>query len=150
MGVIRDRDTRALAETWSPVVCEILEKIGQRCWPPKKERQGLLARPKKVARYGIEGPTPHGDGVAWALYHTSRPSSFDSHGTLTEGEREYWLVTLHPGAPPTFSVRGADAINAIPLDRSALQQALAAAQEAGPRVEVFLGNKGPLSHRSMG
>jgi hypothetical protein len=147
MGRISNPTLNALADQWSPVVHALLERTGAQHWPAKKERRSWLAKPKKVIRFGIEGPAPYEGGAAWALYHTSRPSTFDAQGVLSEGKRMFWLVELRPSDPPTFSIEGADAINGIPLEERALEKALSTAQKTGPKVETFVGNKGPLGHR---
>ncbi|HEC23730.1 MAG TPA: hypothetical protein ENI95_12530 [Chloroflexi bacterium] len=147
MGRIRKPELQTLADEWSPVVRELLDQLGKKIWPPKKERPSLLQKPRLITRYSLEGPAQRGNELAWALSHTTRPSSFDDTGRLTEGEREFWLVTLRPGDPPTFRIEGAQVIADIPADREALRKALRRARKMGPKVQTFYGNKGPLSHR---
>lgn len=145
MNGIEDPDLRALAEEWSPLVMELLDALGRAVWPPKKFRRWLLDKPQTLMRYMLEGPARQGDSVVWALSHTSRPSSFDYYGRLTPGERHTWVIRLSPGSQPEFTVEGAQTHDHVPADRDALRAALDAAKSAGPRVQTFYGNKGPLS-----
>jgi hypothetical protein len=147
MGRITDPGLQALAEAWSPVVLELLDEVGQRVWPPHKERRGLFGKPVIITRYSLEGPAQRSGQLLWALSHTSQPSTFDEYGTLSEGEREFWLVALQPGSPPLFSVEGARLHERIPVDSEALLKALNDSRKEGPKTERFYGNKGPLSHR---
>jgi len=145
LGRIGDPALRALAETWTPVVFEVLDELGKRTWPPLKERPSLLSKPNLIARYSLEGPAQRGDEIAWALSHTSRPSTFDDQGKLTKGERHYWLVYLRTGEPLTFRVESKTTLDGIPANQQALQNALKQAKD--PVTETFYGNKGPLRHR---
>lgn len=148
MGRIREPALRELAEQWSPIVQELLREIGQRVWPPKKIKHSLFSKPEVIIRFSIEGPVEHGNRAAWALSHTSRPSTFDVSGMLSEGEREFWLLTLENGNPPLFHLEGALLEERIPASRDRLLEALNSARKAGPRIETFFGNKGPLSHKA--
>jgi hypothetical protein len=148
MGRIHEPGLRTLAEQWSPVVVDALSELGLQTWPPIKERQHLLAKPRTIQRFLIEGPARRGEGIVWALSHTSKPSYFDSQGRLTEGERKYWLVTLRTDQePPAFEIQGAQTTNGIPLEEQALAAAVKNAGKAGPKIDNFYGNKGPISHR---
>ncbi len=147
MGRIRQPELRDLADKWKPTVHELLDEMGRRTWRPKKERNWLFGETRVILRHSLEGPLPRGDAVAWALSHTSIPSSFDAQGTLSEGLREYWILSLELGPPPTFRIEGAESITNIPADERSLRQALVRARKQGPKVESFYGNKGPLSHR---
>lgn len=147
MGRIREPELQALAEKWSPIVTALLDQLGQQVWHPKKVRRSLFVKPQVIIRHLIEGPTQRSGKVLWSLSHTLVPSAFDDSGTLTKGEREYWLVALQQGDPPTFLVSGKETIENIPAGERALEQALKQAQVQGPKVESFYGNKGPLSHR---
>lgn len=147
MGRIREPELIRLAEEWSPVVHELLDEMGQRVWPHKKIRRSLFSRPEIIVRYTIEGPVQRGSAIAWSLTHTSKPSAFDSSGVLSKGERQFWLVTIHPGTPPQFAVEGAQTQAQIPVGREALFQALQQARKDGPMVQEFYGNKGPLSYQ---
>ena len=148
MGRIREPALRELADQWSPIVQELLHEIGQRIWPPKKIKRSLFSKAEIIIRFSIEGPVEFGDRAAWALSHTSRPSTFDASGTLSEGEREFWLLTLENGNPPLFRIEGASVQDHIPANRDHLLEALNSARKAGPRIETYFGNKGPLSHKA--
>lgn len=147
MGRIVDPGLQTLADQWSPVVTSLLDALGSRVWPPKKQRQGLFRKPILIYRYSLEGPAQREGKLVWALSHTARPSSFDDRGVLGQGEREFWVITLSPGSSPRFTIQGSDVQPDIPADAEVLREALHAAQQAGPKREVFYGNKGPLSHR---
>jgi hypothetical protein len=143
---IDDLELQALAEQWSPVVIGLLHEIGQRVWPPLKTRR-MLVRVNIVPRYLVEGPAQWGDSLVWAVSHTINPSSFDDQGRLSKGERACWLVMLHPGQPPTFTLEGRQIATGIPAEQDALAPALSQAVQTGPKSETFYGNKGPLSQR---
>ena len=148
MGRIQEPALRDLADRWSPIVQELLYEIGQRVWPPKKIKRSIFSKAEFIMRFSVEGPVQFGDRAAWALSHTSRPSGFDSSGTLSKGEREFWLLTLENGNPPLFRIEGASVEERIPASRENLLDALNSARKHGPRVETYFGNKGPLSHRA--
>jgi hypothetical protein len=148
MGRIREPVLRELADQWAPIVQELLHEIGQRVWPPKKIKQSLFSKAEYIIRFSIEGPVEYGNRAAWALSHTSRPSAFDASGTLSEGEREFWLLTLENGSPPLFHLEGASIQERIPANRDQLLDALNSARKEGPKVEPYFGNKGPLSHKA--
>lgn len=143
-----ENEHQALINAWSPVVMAALNDIAGRRWPPHQEKRGLFRRPKLTARYALEGPLWRGGQVLWAISHTLRPSVFDRRGSLTEGEREYWIVALTAGEPPCFTIEGAQVLADIPADQAALQAGLDEALAAGPKHDRFYGNRGPLSHRS--
>jgi hypothetical protein len=146
VGRILEPEFQALADQWSPVVYDLLHDLGRQVWPPIKVRH-MLVRVKVVPRYLVEGPVQRGDSLAWALSHTINPSSFDEQGRLTKGERACWIVTLHAGQPPTFSIEGRQVSAGIPADHDALAQALRQAGQSAPQLETFYGNKGPLTQR---
>ena len=145
MGRISDPPLRALAKTWTPVVFEVLDELGKRIWPPVKERPGLLGKPIVITRYSLEGPVQHGDEIVWALSHTSKPSTFDAQGNLTEGERLFWLVHLRTGRALVFRIEGRMIVDGVLANQRDLRDALKQA-EPYPIVETFYGNKGPLRH----
>ncbi|GEM_PF-3102924 len=147
MGRITEPQLRVLADEWTPVVLELLDEMARRVWPPVRERRGMFSKSTLITRYDLEGPAQRDGKLVWAVSHTSRPSAFDDYGQLSEGERQFWLVTLMPGSPPFFCVEGAQAHERIPVDKDALRQALNQAYREGPKTERFYGNKGPLSHR---
>jgi hypothetical protein len=146
VGRIDDLELQALAEQWSQIVKELLHEMGQRVWPPLKTRR-MLVRVNIVPRYLVEGPAQWGDSLVWAVSHTINPSSFDDQGRLSKGERACWLVMLHPGPPPTFTLEGRQIATGIAADRDALAQAVNDSVQSGPKSETFYGNKGPLSQR---
>jgi len=143
-----DTGPEVLIETWSPVVMAALQDIGTQYWPPHQEKRGLFRRPRLVPRFTLEGPTLRGGEVLWAASHTLKPSVFDTRGSLTEGEREYWIVGLACREPPCFRVEGAQHRADIPARAETLQAALLEALAAGPKHDSFYGNRGPLSQRS--
>lgn len=148
MGRIHESGLRLLAEQWSPIVINTLSKLGSQTWPPIKQRRHLLAKPRIIQRFLIEGPAPRGKDIVWAVSHTSKPSYFDDKGRLTEGERKYWLVTLQANQePPAFEIRGAQTFNNVPLNEQAFVEAVRKAGQAGPIIDHFYGNKGPITHR---
>lgn len=147
MGRIIEPELAALAEKWSGIVRRLLEHIGKEMWPPVKEPQGLLERPRIVQRFVLEGPVRCPEGIAWAVSHTRRPSTFGDDGSLSEGEREFWKVILCVNDPHRFLVQGAQSIEDIALDEEALSAALEEATQSGPCIESFYGNRGPLSQR---
>src|SRR5687768_8825730 len=138
-------ELQPLADEWSPIVSGLLKRLGQDVWPSRKRRRWLLAKAETVIPYSVEGPSPHAGGLMWSLFHTSRPSAFDDRGMLSKGQREYWLITLESGF---FTIEGAQILSGIPATVDALTQSLIEAQQSGPKVETFYGNKGPLSHRA--
>ncbi len=146
MGRIVDRNLQALADQWSPTVRELLDEIGRQTWPPLKQRRGILGGSVLISRYSLEGPVQRNGELFWALSHTSKPSSFDDRGVLSEGERQFWLLALHPGDPPCFRLEGAAVHDSVPANAVVLREALHRARQAGPKIEAFYGNKGPLSH----
>lgn len=148
MGRIQEADLRSLIEFWSPVVTAALEHMGSQRWPPHQQKQGFLKRPKLIPRFMVEGPVRRGGEVLWAASHTISPSAFDTHGNLSEGRREYWIVALVAGEPPHIRIEGAQTMEGILAESKAFQAALAEALAAGPRNDTFYGNRGPLSHRS--
>ena len=148
MGRIHESGLRLLAEQWSPIVIDTLSELGSQTWPPIKQRRHLLAKPRIIQRFLIEGPAPQGKDIVWAVSHTSKPSYFDDKGRLTEGERKYWLVTLHANQePPAFEIRGAHTFNNVPLNEQAFVEAVRKAGQAGPKTDHFYGNKGPITQR---
>ncbi len=150
MGRILDPQLRNLADQWSAVVQELLDGIGSRSWPPRKVRRSVFGKPELVVRYVQEGPVQRGNRIGWAVSHTSRPSTFDDQGNLSEGERQYWIVWLEAGTPALFTVEGSQIETGIPAERGALSQALMRSWKAGPRQQRFYGNKGPLSQPQSG
>ncbi len=148
MGRIREPALRDMADRWSPIVQELLREIGQRVWPPKKIKRSIFSKPELITRFSVEGPVELGDQAAWAVSHTSHPSGFDASGMLSEGKREFWLLTLENGNPPLFRIEGASVEERIPASRGSLLEALNSARKYGPKVETYFGNKGPLSHRA--
>ncbi len=148
MGRIHESGLRRLAEQWSPIVIDTLSGLGTQTWPPVKKRRHILEKPRIIQRFLIEGPASSGQDIIWALSHTSWPSYFDDRGRLTEGERKFWLITLHADQePPVFEIQGAQTFNSIPLDRQAFVKAVEKAGQAGPKVDHFYGNKGPITQR---
>lgn len=147
MGRIHNPALQTLADQWSDVITELLDRLGEQTWPPRKIRRGLLKKPEIVKRHLVEGPAQRGQGLVWALSHTSRPSSFDEEGNLSQGERHYWLLYLEVDSPPIFRIEGAGNVDDVPASRQNLERALEAARQQGPKIELFYGNKGPLSHR---
>lgn len=148
MASTQDAERDALIETWSPVVIAALQGIGSRRWPPHQENRGLLRRPRLIPRFVVEGPLWRGGELLWAASHTLKPSVFDQHGILAEGEREYWVVGLSAGQAPCFRVEGAQQVADIPARADALRAALLEVLAAGPKHDRFYGNRGPLSQRS--
>jgi hypothetical protein len=146
MGRIREPELKALAERWTPIVVDLLNELGESTWKPVKERYSLLRKPLIVKRHLVEGPVQRGTKLAWAVSHTGRPSAFNERGVLGEGERRYWMVTLDTTGPLSFRVEGAGVVEGITPEAGALKEALQKARGEGPKVEVFYGNKGPLSH----
>jgi hypothetical protein len=147
VGFIQEPELKTLVDLWSPVVVAALEKMGDTAWPPYREKQGLLRKPRLIPRFTLEGPIQRGADILWSVSHTVRPSFFDQHGHLTKGQREYWIVALSTGEPASFRIDGAHTINISATDSDALRQAIGEAQAAGPRQNTFYGNRGPLSHR---
>jgi hypothetical protein len=143
---IDNPELQQLSEQWSPVVYDLLHDLGRRVWPALRTRQ-MIVKFKTIPRYLVEGSAQWGDSLVWAVSHTSNPSTFDQQGRLLKGKRECWLVMLHSGEPPTFTIEGAQISYAIPADRDKLAQALSHAEQSGPKSEMFYGNKGPLSQR---
>ncbi len=137
---------KALADAWSVRVFEQLDQLGREVWPPLRELKGLLPRPRLVERHWVEGPAMLGEGVAWAVSHTVKPSAFDERGRLSQGEREYWLALIRPGSPPLLTIEGAEVTTGPLGGPEALVQMVEQARRFGPRRESFYGNKGPLSH----
>ena len=147
MGQIQDPALQSLSVAWSQTFLDALDRIGREAWPLFKERRGLLGQSRTVIPYTLEGSIAVAGQVFWAVTHVSRPSGFDASGDLLRGERAYWLISLRPGGPPMMTIEGSKVIN-FPLDPSTDWQALLnQAVQAGPKVEEFYGNKGPLSHR---
>jgi hypothetical protein len=147
MGRIANSALRRLADQWSPIIHELLHNMGTRQWPPLKQRQSLFGKPVLISRYNVGGPVERDGQLVWALSHTSRPSSFDERGILSQGERQFWLVTLQSDDPLRFRIEGASAHHAIAATIPSLREALIRAERDGPKVEAFYGNKGPLHHR---
>jgi hypothetical protein len=148
MGRIHESGLRRLAEQWSPIVIDALSELGSQNWPPVTQRRHLLAKPRIIQRFLIEGPAPRGKDIVWAVSHTSKPSYFDDKGRLTEGERKHWLVTLHTGQkPPVFEIQGVQTFNNVPLDKQAFVEAIKKAGQAGPKIDTFYGNKGPITQK---
>lgn len=150
MAQVEQPERQALLEAWSPRVIAGLQEIGKQRWPPYQLKQGFLKRPKAIPRFEVEGPIWREGEFLWAASHTISPSTFDKRGSLTKGEREYWLVGLSAGEAPEFRVEGAQAVGGIPASEDALQAALTEALASGPRRDTFYGNRGPLSHRTSG
>jgi hypothetical protein len=144
---IPEPELQSLVETWSPLVIAALTETGSRRWPPHREKQGFLKRPRLIPRFTVEGPVWRGGEILWAASHTLSPSAFDKRGSLTQGEREYWIVRLSTGEAPRFRIEGAQAIEDVPVREDTLQAALVEALAAGPKQDRFYGNRGPLSHR---
>lgn len=138
-------ELESLADEWSPIVIDLLKRLGQDIWPIKKRRRSLFAKAETVIPYSIEGAVQQGGALRWSVFHTSRPSAFDDRGMLSKGQREYWLITLDSGL---FTIEGLEIIRDVPVTVDALTQAVTIAQQFGPKVEAFYGNKGPLSHRA--
>ena len=147
MGRILDAELKALTDRWSPMVVHLLKDLGERQWPPKKIRRGLFKKPEFIPRFSLEGPVPYRGGVAWSISHTSLPSAFDEYGVLSEGQREYYLVLLQNGAPPSFCVEGDITQEDVQSDDDKLTHAIQEAYKHGPKHDLFYGNKGPLSHK---
>jgi hypothetical protein len=147
MGRIHDAELKALTDRWSSLVVRLLTEIAERQWPPRRVRRSLFKKPELVQRYLLEGPVPYRGGVAWAISHTSLPSAFDETGELSEGQREFYLVLLQDGAPPSFSIEGKTKQEQIAADEAAFTHAVHEAHRHGPKHDRFYGNKGPLSHR---
>ncbi len=147
MGRIDDPELGKLVAEWSDTLLNALDEVGRQKWPPFKERRGLLAQPRQIIPFSLEGPVQIGSQVCWALSHIQEPSTFDETGALSPGRREYWLIGLCPGRPVVMTIEGAQTVS-VTLDtqadwRAALEQAV----RTGPKLQTFYGNKGPLSHR---
>lgn len=147
MGRIDDPELQRLIALWSEVILRELDRIGQQHWPPFKEKRGLLGKPREIIPYSVEGPRLLGARVCWALSHVRKPSSFDLTGSLLPGERAFWLLALQPGDPASLTIEGSQTIHLALTAVEDLQEALNRASLAGPKVEDFYGNKGPLNHR---
>jgi len=145
VGRIQEPGLQSLVGFWSPLVKTALEQMGSQNWPPHQERRGFLKRPKPIPRFMIEGPAQRGGEILWAVSHTVSPSAFDQRGRLSQGQREYWIVGLETGGSPRFRIEGAEAIEGIPADQDAFQEALVRALAVGPKQNTFYGNRGPLS-----
>jgi hypothetical protein len=147
MGQMNDPVLKELAGQWTPRVRRLLEEVGNRTWPPLKEKRGLFNPPASIMRFLIEGPVLREDRILWAVSHTRRPSAFGLDGELTQGLREFWIISLSVQSAPAFSIEGQQAANSIPADENSLKQALLNASATGPQVQSFYGNKGPLSQK---
>lgn len=147
MGRIHEASLKGLVDSLSPVVKAALAALGGQVWPPYQQKRGLLRKPALVPRFMLEGPVQRGDEVLWAVSHTRKPSTFDAHGDLLQGEREYWIVALKAGEPPHFRIEGAGRLDGIAADAASLTEALQKARVEGPKYNTFYGNKGPLSQR---
>ena len=147
MGRISDPACQKLAEDWSERILSALDELGRQTWPPFTVKRGFLAKPQIITPYSLDGPVQIGGLVCWAIAHISRPSTFNVVGNLSAGERDFWLVCLKPGSPPTLSVEGAKAVSREFAAETDLQTTLAQVAASGPKREEFYGNKGPLRHR---
>ena len=147
MRRIADPVLQELAGQWAPRMRRLLDELGSRTWPPLKEKRGIFTPPASIVRFFIEGPGLRGDRILWAVSHTRRPSAFGLDGELSRGLREFWIVSLSAQSDPVFSIEGQQTVNSIPADENSLRQALLKTSEAGPQVQSFYGNKGPLSQK---
>ena len=147
MGRISDPACQELAEDWSERILSALDDLGQKTWPSITVKRGFLAKPQVIVPYTLEGPMEISGRVCWAIAHIHHPSTFSVAGTLSAGERDFWMVSLRPGSPPSVTIEGAKVVDRHLSEERDWQAALDQAAAAGPKREEFYGNKGPLRHR---
>jgi hypothetical protein len=147
MGRITEPSLQSLATEWNENVRHELNELGKRRWPPFRESQGLFQRPRIIDRFVLEGPIQRGGELVWSISHTSRPSTFDDNGNLTEGRRECWILAIAKGSPVAFRLEGLTTYTGELTNLKELKVVLERAYKEGPRQDNFYGNKGPLSHR---